>query len=248
MPEGDTIHRTAQTLQRALAGQRVMRFDTGYAHLARVHDESAITGRIIERVEAAGKHLLIIFSGDLALRTHMRMHGAWHLYRPGERWRAPAHAVRIRLDTVDWVALAVDVPVANFVATSRLPRHAPVAQLGPDLLAAGFDQDAAGARWRAAGTRAIGDVLLDQRIVAGLGNVLRCEVLFMSGVHPVRAASALSDEELATLAAVSRRAMRFEPRQWGTPDDGAAQPGGATLGLRAGWAPLPEVRHLHRVT
>ena len=79
MPEGDTIFRAARTLHRALAGKVVTRFDTAYAPLARVHDDTPITGRIVEAVEALGKHLVMRFSGDLALRTHMRMHGSWHI-------------------------------------------------------------------------------------------------------------------------------------------------------------------------
>ena len=84
MPEGDTIFRAAAALHRALAGDRVVRFETGFAHLARVHDDGPITGRTVERCESMGKHLLIWLTGDLVLRTHMRMNGSWHLYRPGE--------------------------------------------------------------------------------------------------------------------------------------------------------------------
>jgi endonuclease-8 len=86
MPEGDTIFRAARTLHRALAGRTVTRFDSVFAKLARANDDLRMAGRTIERVDARGKHLLIWFSGDLVLRTHMRMHGSWHIYRPGERW------------------------------------------------------------------------------------------------------------------------------------------------------------------
>ncbi|HEX2061988.1 MAG TPA: DNA-formamidopyrimidine glycosylase family protein [Thermoanaerobaculia bacterium] len=97
MPEGDTIHRAARTLHAALAGRVVTRFETVLAQLARVDDDTPVAGRVIERVEAEGKNLLMHFSGDLHLRTHMRMHGSWHLYRPGERWRAARrHAHRAR--------------------------------------------------------------------------------------------------------------------------------------------------------
>ena len=99
MPEGDTIFRTARTLQKTLAGHRVTKFDTGYAHLARVNDDEPIAGRMIERCEAAGKHVLIVFEGDLILRTHMRMKGSWHLYRHGEQWWRGPQAMRVRVDT-----------------------------------------------------------------------------------------------------------------------------------------------------
>ena len=89
MPEGDTIFRAARTLNRALAGKPVVRFETVLAQLARVDDDSPIAGRTVERVRSVGKHLVVEFSGDLVLRTHMRMNGSWHVYRPGERWQRP---------------------------------------------------------------------------------------------------------------------------------------------------------------
>ena len=90
MPEGDTIFRAARTLHRALAGKTVVRFRTVLTHLERINIDTPLAGRTIERVESRGKHLLIHFSGDLILRTHMRMNGSWHIYRPGERWQRPA--------------------------------------------------------------------------------------------------------------------------------------------------------------
>ena len=98
----------------------VTRFETAYAHLDRVNVDTPIAGRTIERCESAGKHLLIVFSGDLILRTHMRMNGSWHLYRHGERWWRGPQAMRVRIDTADWVAVAFDVPVAEFVTSKQL--------------------------------------------------------------------------------------------------------------------------------
>ncbi len=95
MPEGDSIYRTAQTLHRALGGGTITRFETVYAHLSVVHDQSAITGRRIDRVESRGKHVLMWLSGDLVLRTHMRMSGSWHIYRPGERWQLSPSRMRV---------------------------------------------------------------------------------------------------------------------------------------------------------
>src|SRR5688500_131792 len=102
MPEGDTIHRAASTLHRALQGRAVTAFETGYAQLARVDDDVPIAGRTIESVRAQGKHLLMRFSGHPArgggpvtLRTHMRMNGSWHIYRPGERWQRPRRDMRV---------------------------------------------------------------------------------------------------------------------------------------------------------
>lgn len=195
MPEGDTIHRAAAALHRALAGQVVTAFDTGLAPLARVHDDTPLTGRTIERCEAIGKHLLIWFTGGLALRTHMRMSGSWHLYRPGERWQRSPRAMRIRIDTASWVAVAFNVPVAEFLDARAAARSPVLTALGPDLLAPTVDRTEALRRLAAAGPRPIGEVLLDQRVVAGIGNVFKSEILFLCGLHPDRLASTLSPDD-----------------------------------------------------
>ncbi len=133
MPEGDTIFRAARALNQALAGKQVTRFETGLAQLANVDDDQPIRGRTIESVSAAGKHLLIRFSGDLVLRTHMRMNGSWHLYRPGEKWQRPRSAMRIAISTSDFVAVAFDVPgrrVRRGIGAREAPRASP-ARPGP---------------------------------------------------------------------------------------------------------------------
>ena len=208
MPEGDTIFKAARTLQRALAGHSVVRFETVLVHLARVNDDRPIVGRTVERVEAAGKHLLMTFSGDLILRTHMRMNGSWHIYRPGERWQRAARDLRIVIGTAEWEAVAFNVYVAEFVDVSQLPRHRPVATLGPDLLGETFDSDAALGRIRARGAEPIADVLLNQRVVAGIGNVYKSEVLFLAGIHPDTATSAISDQAIADMVALARKLLQ----------------------------------------
>jgi endonuclease-8 len=208
MPEGDTIFRAAAALHRALAGQVIVRFDTAFAHLARVHDDTPVTGRVVETCESVGKHLLIWFSGDLILRTHMRMSGSWHLYRPGEAWQRPARDMRVRLDSDAWVAVAFTVPVAEFLRSRDLPRNRALAPLGPDLLSPTLDRDEARRRLAAAGLRPIADALLDQRVVSGIGNVYRSEVLFLSGIHPDRPASALDHDELARIVETAVPLMR----------------------------------------
>ena len=112
MPEGDTIFRTAQALQRALAGRMIERFESNLPALTRIDHDRPIAGRTIESVTSRGKHLLMAFSGDLILHTHMRMNGAWHLYRPGVRWRRPARDMRIVVATADIAAVGFNVPVA----------------------------------------------------------------------------------------------------------------------------------------
>jgi endonuclease VIII len=206
MPEGDTIFRAARTLNTALCGQVVTRFETGLAQLAQIDREEPIAGRVVESAAAAGKHLLIAFSGDLVLRTHMRMNGSWHLYRPGERWQMTPRAMRIRIDTADWVAVAFNVYVAEFIRREAMHRHRPLATLGPDLLG-DFDAARALALLRKQGTRPVHDVLLDQRVMAGLGNVYKSEVLFLSHIHPDTVADAIDDAEWLAIMELARRLL-----------------------------------------
>jgi endonuclease-8 len=204
VPEGDSIYRAARTLNKALAGHPVTRFETAYAHLDRVNVDTPIAGRTVEKVESAGKHILMHFSGDLILRTHMRMNGSWHIYRHGERWWRGPQAMRVRIDTADWVAVAFNVPVAEFVTPQQLATRSPVAQLGPDLLGAAFDRDEAVRRIVASGHRGIAMTLLDQRIVAGIGNIYKSEVLFLTGVHPEVASSAVPQPVLERMMDIAR--------------------------------------------
>lgn len=204
MPEGDTIHRAARTLHAALAGRTITRFETVFAQLARVE----VTGRSVERVDAAGKHLLMHFSGDLHLRTHMRMNGAWHIYRPGERWRKRFSDMRIVLETDEWIAVAFNVPVAEFHDSRSLERQEDLLRIGPDFLADAFDFDEAKRRIREHASEEIADVLLDQRVVAGIGNEYKSELLFMARVSPFAKVRDLTDQQLDTILKTSRKVMQ----------------------------------------
>ena len=208
MPEGDTIFRAARTLHRALAGKPVVRFESVFPHLSRVHDDASLTGRTIENVRAAGKHVLMQFSGDLLLRTHMRMNGSWHIYRPGEAWQRPRHAMRIVIATADFVAVGFDIPVAEMIRAKELAKHDELRRLGPDLLAETFDAVEARRRIRERESSEIADVLLNQRVLAGIGNVYKSEVLFSCGVNPFTKVASLDDRQLDCLVATARRFLR----------------------------------------
>ena len=208
MPEGDTIFRTARTLDRAIGGQTVARFDTQLPGLAVVDRREAIAGRTVQQVSARGKHLLIAFSGGLALRTHMRMHGSWHIYRPGERWRAPARDARIVIVTSVWVAAAFAVTDAELLSAHGLAHHPRLLALGPDLLSSDPDLEDARARIRSSGSRHIAEALLAQRSVAGLGNVYKSELLFMFGLHPSTPVSDVPDETMMALLRRGRDLLR----------------------------------------
>ena len=204
MPEGDAIFRAARNMHRVLAGHAVTRFETAYAHLDRVNVDAPIVGRTIERVESAGKHHLIVFSGNLILRTHMRMNGSWHLYRHGERWWRGPQSMRVRVDTADWVAVAFNVPVAEFVTPKELATTDPVARLGPDLLGREFDRDEAVRRLVASAHQPIALSLLDQRLVAGIGNIYKSETLFLAGVNPFTPAGSIPKDVLEKLLDIAR--------------------------------------------
>ena len=208
MPEGDTIYRSARTLDKALTGKVVASFETALAQLASVNDNEAIAGRSIEKIEARGKWLLIYFSGDLILATHMLMSGSWHIYRTGERWRGPRSAMRAVIRTNDFEAVAFNVPVAKFFTAHTLERNSAIPKLGPDLLRSDFAEEEARGRILARPDEEIANVLLNQRVMAGLGNVYKVEVCFLCGVHPFRKVSTLRSAELDCLLFQSRKLLR----------------------------------------
>jgi endonuclease VIII len=197
-----------------LAGQTVTRFDSVYPALTRIAEDCPVVGRIIESVTARGKHLLMTFSGDLILRTHMRMNGSWHLYRPEARWRRPARDMRVLVATDDAVAVGFNVPVAELLSRRELERHEQLRALGPDLLAGAggryrYDVDVAEIvrRMRERGREPIAEVLLNQRVVAGIGNVFKSEILFAAGVHPFAPVNSLSDADLTRIVGIARDQM-----------------------------------------
>ena len=208
MPEGDTIFRAAHTLHRALAGQCVTQFETVLPRLARVEVDSPVTGRMVESVEARGKWLLIHFSGDLVLLTHMLMSGSWHIYRPGERWQRARSHMRIVVQTERILAVAFNVQVAEFHSAASLQRREGLNTLGPSLLAPQFDAEEAIGRLRSRPALEIGTALMTQTLLAGVGNVFKSEICFAAHVHPFRPVRSLTDAELATIVATARKFLQ----------------------------------------
>jgi endonuclease-8 len=202
MPEGDTLHRIARTLQTALAGKKVARFETVLPKLARVDDQTPIAGRTIERVRAVGKHLLIELSGGLELRTHLRMNGSWHIYRAGERWQRPRVDMRLVIATEEWEAVGFNIPVAEFCSVD-----APV-PVGPDLLAAEIDVDECVERLRVLAGAEISEALLNQRAVSGIGNIWKSETLWACRVHPFAKVESIGDQKLRELVVTARKLLR----------------------------------------
>ena len=208
MPEGDTVFRTARALHRALAGALVTEFETRLPQLLSLPVRGGVAGREITSTEARGKQILIAFGQDLILRTHLRMNGSWHLARPGERWRRPRSHMRIVITTRDWLAIGFQIPEAEWLTASSLARHVVLQALGPDPLSASFDAYEVTARVAADPAATMADVLLNQRVIAGLGNVFKSEVLFECRVYPFDRVGDLDPDTIAALVAASARALR----------------------------------------
>lgn len=212
MPEGDTIFRAARALHRALAGRIVVRFESVLPALTRVDHDRPLAGRTIESVAARGKHLLMTFSGDLILHTHMRMSGAWHIYPLAAPWRRPRREMRVLIATADVVAVGFNVPIAEFLTPRDLARHRELRALGPDVLDAAFDAADARRRARLHAAEAIGDVLINQQVVAGIGNVLKSESLFAARIDPFARVGDLDDAALDRVIATARELTAVSAR------------------------------------
>jgi len=213
MPEGDTIFRTAEVLRAALENRRILRARAQpQPGLRRVPDLGRLIGATVVTVEARGKHLLIGLDNGLTLRSHLRMSGSWHRYRPGERWRLPARHASAVLETAEAVAVAFNTPVVELLTDADLRRSRSLLQLGPDLLARSFDADEALRRLRELDSEEIGNALLDQRAVAGIGNVYKSEVAFVERLDPWAMVRAFDDAELLAALRTARRLLQANVR------------------------------------
>jgi len=204
MPEGDTIYRTADVMRRTLRHDRITaaRGRPGGAQLERV------VGARVAGVGTRGKHLLVDFDHGLTLHTHLHMNGSWHRYRTGERWRRPADDAVAVLETASAVAVCFEAPTVELIDTRALPLHPVLSRLGPDLLDDGFDMADALARLGSS-RKPIGEALLDQRLVAGIGNVYRSELLALARVDPFAAACDLPAATLRELLDAARTQLRY---------------------------------------
>jgi endonuclease-8 len=201
VPEGDTIHRTAQALDRALAGERLLRIE-----LPRIRFAPFAADTLVDGVDAVGKHCLVRFDDGRVLRTHLGMTGSWHLYRSGERWKRSRAGLRALLAVPEWEAVCFSAP------TVELTADPPLDHLGPDLCRDDADIDEALHRMSGVdGHRPIGEVLLDQRIASGIGNIWKNEACFACGVDPSTSVDRVGDEDrrrlLVTAAGMLRRSV-----------------------------------------
>ena len=188
MPEGDTIYRSAAALRAALLGKAMREFDA-----RRLSGVRPTPGSVIERVESHGKHLEIGWEDGVVLHTHMRMNGSWHLYRRGELWRKPPHQANVVIETADWEAVCFNAPIVETYRQSLRGWHPQFGRMGPDLTRAGVDvAECVGRIDRFCDPATpLTDVLLDQRIACGVGNVYKSETLWVCSVDPTTPVGAL---------------------------------------------------------
>jgi endonuclease-8 len=208
VPEGDTIFRTARALGRALGGKPITVFRSTYPLLTRFNDDTPLAGQIVERVESHGKWLLIHFSGGGTLATHMLMNGSWHIYRHGERWQQPRTNMRIVIENSDYIAVGFRVPVAEMHTAQSLLRDRRIPSPQIDVLSPDFNAAEILRRVQAHGNEEIADVLLHQEVIAGVGNVFKSEICFVTGIHPFCKVSALTLEQLQSSIAAARKLVR----------------------------------------
>jgi endonuclease VIII len=213
MPEGDTIFRTADVLRAALVGRRLLNARAqARPGVGSVPDLSVLIGASVASVEPRGKHLLIGFDSGLTLRSHLRMRGSWHRYRPGEPWKRPMHQASAILETADSIAVAFNTPVVELLTDAELRRSRPLRELGPDLLGREFGEDEALGRLRERDGEELGNALLDQRAVAGIGNVYKSEVAFLERLDPWAPVATLGDEALRRALRTARRLLQTNSR------------------------------------
>lgn len=222
MPEGDTLHRLAARLGPALEGRVVSRLALPRSSV----DGSVVHGARVTRVEALGKNLLIRFESGHALHTHLRMNGSWHLYAPGSPWRVPRSLVVVVLEVEGAVAVCAHAPVVRLLRERELPIDPQLAGLGPDLLGETFDASLAVSRLRERDVLPLGEALMDQRAVAGIGNVWKSELCFALHLDPFAPVARFTDEELTQLLERARKLMQRTARLASMPASRNARRGG----------------------
>ncbi|MEU6644836.1 DNA-formamidopyrimidine glycosylase family protein [Saccharomonospora sp. NPDC046836] len=210
MPEGDTVFRTGKIVEKALAGQTLVRTDFRHPALA----TADLTGHEVLGVRTVGKHLFTRFSGELSLHSHLKMDGSWRVFRPGARWSMPAHHARVVLACREAEAVGFRVHDLALLPTTEESRI--VGHLGPDLLDPQWtDEHAATAAHALAASpdRELGLALLDQRVMAGIGNLYKVEICFLLGVSPWTPVAEVSAERAVTLARKLLLANAWRPEQ-----------------------------------
>jgi len=217
MPEGDTIRTAANRVGAALVGSEIESLETPHPRFGRDRWVEKLSGQRVRAVDARGKHLMIRFEGGLTIHSHLRMTGAWGVYPRGQRWHRGRHRAWLVIRTADHEVVQFDGPVLELMTDGRTRFDPRITQLGADVLAEPFDRAAFIRRLREDDqTRTLGDALLDQRIVAGIGNMWKAEGCWRAEIDPWRRLAEVSDDEaLAVVDAV--RPPMLESADFGFP-------------------------------
>lgn len=213
MPEGDSVYRFAARLRNVLEGREIL--------AARSHGPGPvpqvqrIVGATCTAVRPQGKNMLLSFDNGLVLRGHLRMYGTWHIYRPGQPWQRPESQARLVLEVEEAIVVNFSAPVIELLEERALPVFDPVAKLGPDLLDDAFEPRRALTNFRAPHLSAltIGDAIMDQRVMAGVGNIWKNETLFYAGINPWRTVGELDDETLLRIITTAQALLRASVRK-----------------------------------
>lgn len=204
MPEGDTIFRAAERLRPVVVGKPIVSLRFVSVRMP----ELFRAGTHVAEIETRGKHLLMHFASTWVLHTHMKMDGAWRVFPTGATLPFAPQRVRVRLELAEAVAACVDAPVVRILRRKELERDPMLAAVGADLLGSDFDAAEAAARFRALREPTVAEALLNQRGMAGIGNVFRSEILHRLRWSPDRDPTTLSDVEVDRLVALSRALLQ----------------------------------------
>ena len=204
MPEGDTLHRTAHTLARVLDGQRLVRVRSSVPAIA----QAELAGHLVETVTAQGKNLLIRFDDGRVLHTHLKMRGSWHVYRPGERFQRPEHQARVVLEVSDALAVCFAAPTVRLLAANAATNDPYLNGLGPDLIPNEFDLEQAVAGLQALGELSLGEAVMTQTALSGIGNIYKSETLFVCRLNPFQAVAVLDRDAVVRVVQKARELLR----------------------------------------
>ena len=204
MPEGDTIFRAATRLRPLLEQQPIQEASSSKPQLA----AGSLVGQVVTNVESRGKHLLIHFADGRVLNSHMGMTGSWHFYRHGEPWQKPERFAALVLKVPEWVVVCFTPKTLELLTAAALRRHPYLQRLGQDLLAGQVDAAETLRRFRTQDQRPIGEAIMNQSIVSGIGNVYKSEVLFITHVDPFAPVALVTDDELLKIVEVAQHWMK----------------------------------------
>lgn len=220
MPEGDTLYKVAMTLREPLQGQTL----TGWESPLPALTDAEMVGATVEQVFSRGKHLLIVFSNGMTVHSHLRMTGSWHVYGHGQRWRKPYRYRRLVLTTARHIIVCFSAPVCELLTDAQVRRHPHLSSLGPDLLEPTFEPTSAVTRLHQAGARPVAEAIMDQRLLAGIGNVYKSELLWRAELSPFTPVAEIPEATLEAFLTdarlwmrrnlfAGRRVMRWGPAQ-----------------------------------